>query len=169
MSDLKIEPFDVSTLDREPEFFLEILLTALRDTPDGHSTRRVYSDLTNRWVWELDAGGYVIDVKPDFECGFDEEGDGKVLTAILQRTPRFDSQVVLKSELVPREYNGMKYREVRWNAKVKLGKTCPYTLEEYRHAGHCGYGLSRHPGTAALLAYLRAWGMVSHNLGLGER
>jgi hypothetical protein len=141
----------------------------LRDTPDGFGTKRVYADLQDRWVWNLDAGGYVIEVKPDFECGFDEEGDGKVLTAITQRVAEMDSLLMLTTvQLLKTMSGGQQYTQTVWYCTVMLGQDCRQAELEFERRGSAGSGRSGHPGTAALLAYLRAWGTVSQNLGLGE-
>ncbi len=162
---------DVSTFAREPEFHLGHLLDVLSCTPDGH--RDVVVPERGFDHWDCDAGGYVINVNANYQCGFDEEGDGKVLTVITQRVANTGGMLVISTVPVQlpaiNALNLGPFVSINWQCTVMLGADCRAEELDIEVAGQAGRGCSSHPGTAALLAYLRALGTLSHNPGKGER
>ena len=68
---------DLRTLPRAPEFCLDTLLACLRDVPDGFDTIR-QADGT----WELRTAWDCIPVHPAYQCGFTQDGQGRLLTAV---------------------------------------------------------------------------------------
>lgn len=163
--------FDLSALDREPEFHLDQLLELLRQTPDGFTTRRLPErlpcDVTGtRYVppsWEANAQGYAPHIVPAYQCGFLEDGDGKVLTVITGRVQETEGKLTLSTlQRVRRPEKGEPYLETAFSCTVTLGERMPLESDEWENprCGQAGLGESRHPGTAALIAYLMAWGVV---------
>lgn len=155
-------PFDLSTLDLERDAHTDKLLELLSTVPDGYHTARA-----DVWVggkkepgWHLEADGYYIGVQPDYKCGWDEEGDGKVLTALLTRQAETKGQVNLTTTAGFRDLgNGEHEFYVKWRAGVHLGSTTGLGDDSPR-AGRPGLGWANDPGMALLLAYLRAWGVA---------
>lgn len=155
----------ISDLKREPEFHLAELLDVLRLTEDGYDTRRI-SDAT----FEADAGnGYDVTIHHEYQCGFDEDGDGKVLTMICGRLAESGGELSLLLRHIERtehydHLNDIPYTTPQWWAKVTLGNTYailgPMNGERSPRAGQIMTATADRPGTAALVAYLRAWGTV---------
>lgn len=155
----------ISDLAREPEFHLAELLEVLRRTEDGYDTRRI-SDA----MFEADAGnGYDVTIYHEYQCGFDEDGDGKVLTMICGRLAESGGLLTLTLAQVerPEHYdhvNDVQYWTPRWRVSVQLPATYailgPMNGDPSPRAGQTGQAEGDRPGTAALVAYLRAWGTV---------
>lgn len=155
----------LSDLGSPSDLCLDQLLDVLRQVPDGFTTRRMTGyepgepeprDLR----WTLEAEGYGIGVQPDMQCGFLEEGDGKVLTAITGRIGETKGNLTLSSTLVERPVlHGTPWVEVEWRVSIHLGVFLP-NWDENPRAGEMGLGAASNPGTAALIAYLKAWGVV---------
>lgn len=155
-----MDDFDISTLERAPEFHLDQLLELLATVPDGFTTQR-----TEVWVsgkqeagWDVTAGGYFIGVQPEYKCGFAEEGDGKVLTALVGRLAETKGQVTIATtpKFADAPPAGIEpYFYVGWRVGVKLGEEA---RSPRRHK--IGIAFGDMPGTTLLLAYLRAWGVV---------
>lgn len=149
---------DITTLKRAPEFHLDQLLELLATVPDGFTTER-----TEVWVsgrqeagWDVTAGGYFIGVQPEYRCGFAEEGDGKVLTALLGRLAETKGQVSISTtpQFADSPPAGLEpYFYVGWRVGVKLGENCS-------RANNAGVAFGDMPGTTLLVAYLRAWGVI---------
>lgn len=148
----------LDTLAREPEFHLDELLALLEQVPDGFGTMRGEVRQDDKWVngWFLSDGAYVINVNPEYQCGFDEEGDGKVLTVMLSRIAQKGGQVSLTTTPRFRDTAPVEpYFYMGWRAGIYLGEEvedCP--------TRRTGLGFCDKPGTAVLVAYLMAWGMV---------
>ncbi|AAF12370.1 hypothetical protein [Deinococcus radiodurans] len=162
--------FDLSTLDDEPEFHLDQLLELLRQTPDGFTTRRwqvgvLLADDGVQYApgWEANAQGYAPRIIPAYRCGFLEDGDGKVLMVITGRVQETEGKLTLSTlQRVRRPEKGEPYLETVFSCTVTLGERMPFESDEWENpcCGRAGLGESRHPGTAALIAYLMAWGVV---------
>ncbi|MBB5363072.1 hypothetical protein [Deinococcus humi] len=161
----------VADLAREPEFHLDELLEVLAQVPDGYLTERaeVWSGETKEPGWELEADSYEIGVDPNYRCGWSENGDGKVLTAITSRLQETSGLLVLVTAQVmqtppPGPVHIKPYMQAVWNAAVTLGQGmplgCACDLFENPRAGSQGLGQNDGPGVATLLAYLRAWGVL---------
>lgn len=144
---------DLRALPRAPEFCLDTLLACLQGVPDGFDTIR-QADGT----WELHTAWACIPVHPAYQCGFTEDGQGRLLTALLERMGILDDQVQLTTVTVPdRDGTGQPYVRTVWDASITLNVSArhPDASIAYGHARH------DHPGVAVLIAYLRAWKVVA--------
>lgn len=154
----------LADLKRSPELHLDELLDVLRQAPDGCTTARTQVRVGSRTEagWAGDADGYQITIAPEHICGFSEEGDGKVLTLITGRVKDSRGGLTLTSLLKEhprtRETDGV-YYSIVWQAHVRLGEDLG-NWEPNPRAGYQGLGECETPGVAALIAYLRAWGVL---------
>ncbi len=153
------------TFERDPAFQLDRLLELLALVPDGDDAQRATVQSLNGDTvqaepgWDISAYGYGLTVQPQYRCGFAEHGDGKVLTIITQRlTDPFQRRGALRLSTVdlprvpPKQGIHRGYSSTEWVARVSLRSETGWRR---------GRGQSMHPGTAALLAYLRAWGVLA--------
>lgn len=152
---------------RDPAFQLDELLALLDRVPSSGRQKRMtifskspcgkYAYVDEGW--EADAGGYGVVIVPEYKCGFAEQGDGKVLTVVTQRlTDPFevDEGGTLRLSTVFRR-DSYEHPKGRTHSFTRPGWLAIVRL---RNGGR-GRGESEHPGTAALLAYLRAWGVLA--------
>lgn len=156
----------LADLAREPQFHLDELLDVLSHTPDGFTTLRqtvAVRDGQLEQGWEADANGYAVTILPDHICGFLEEGDGKVLTVITGRTTESKGGLTLSAylkEFPTEQPTDHPYYSVVWQANVRLGEQLG-NWEQHSRAYQQGLGECETPGVAALIAYLRAWGVLA--------
>lgn len=154
-------PLNLTDLKREPQFHLDELLEVLATVPDGYDTKR-----TNPETWEAEiANGYTVTIQPEYACGFAEVGDGKLLTLVTQRLGETHGVFTLttrQGQRKPDQYSAAPYPVTTWAASVTLGDELPWVIAEPNHrAGREGAGEAEEAGTAALIAYLRAWGVLA--------
>lgn len=160
---------------QDPSFYLLQLVPALNECPDYDCLRKRTHPDGELTVFEASAGGYYWDIDPNYYCGVQENGDGKILSLLTTRllhgawythghqdTPTrlmvdWHIEPYLKERVVPADPGDperkrppreeQRYLEPVVKAVVKLP------------SGE-GVGYSEMPGTALLVAYLTAWGVL---------
>ncbi len=121
------------------------LLELLDDAADGDLQHRGEVELCEGIKvpgWFLTAGGYWVGIAPELACNFGEHCDGKLMHVI---TERLSSKAAFRMNMVWTPEGGR-----QWRVRIKLQRYNPWAE-----------GVSDHPGVAALIAYLRAWGVVA--------
>ena len=142
----------LADLKRSPEFHLAELLALLPHVQDGYKSLLI-DVLESGWSLE-GAGGYSVDVLPEYQCGFSGEADAPVLITVVERVQGCEGAAMkMQTRQSPRSF--------ALNDKEK----CHYTVLEWRvqvtlPSGK-GEGVNDHLGVAALIAYLRAWGVLA--------
>lgn len=142
----------LADLARSPEFHLAELLALLPHVRDGYTSNQAEVPGT---VWNLEgAGGYSVEVLPDYQCGFSGEADAPVLITVVERVQGCEgASMKMQTRQSPRSFalndkEKCHYVTLEWRVQVTLpsGK---------------GEGVNDHLGVAALVAYLRAWGVLA--------
>lgn len=155
-------------LPNDPAFHLDQLLDLLATVPDGYPTKRLTLP-DGEPGWELDlASSYTLKLNPQYQCGWQEAGDGPLLTALTSRLGDSRGRLRLHNRIerriIPSENGSETEKIVVWDAKVTLGglplfasedtDTTPRTGCKGETKGHDD------PGIAVLVAYLCAWGVL---------
>lgn len=142
----------LADLARAPQFHLPELLALLPHVQDGYKSLLI-DVLESRW--SLDgAGGYSVEVLPEYQCGFSGEADAPVLITVVERVQGCEGAAMkMQTRQSPRSFalndkEKCHYVTLEWRVQVTLpsGK---------------GEGVNDHLGVAALIAYLRAWGVLA--------
>ncbi|MHA0043463.1 hypothetical protein [Deinococcus sp. PEB2-63] len=142
----------LADLARSPQFHLPELLALLPHVQDGFTSNQV--EVPGN-VWNLEgAGGYSVEVLPDYQCGFSGEADAPVLITVVERVQWTEgASMKMQTRQSPRSF--------ALNDKER----CHYTMLEWRVqvtlSRGKGEGVNDHLGVAALIAYLRAWGVLA--------
>ncbi|OWL96543.1 hypothetical protein CBQ26_09200 [Deinococcus indicus] len=138
-------------LRRSPEFRLAELLALLPHVKDGYTSQRI--DVPGN-VWNLEgAGGYSVEVLPEYQCGFSGEADAPILITVVERVQETEGASMK-----------MQTRKSVRSSVFQHGEKQSYAVLEWRvqvalPSGK-GEGVNDHLGVAALVAYLRAWGVL---------
>ena len=102
--------------------------------------------------------GPAVPVHPAYHYGFTEDGQGRLLTALLERMGILNDQAQLTTVTVPdRDATGQPYVRTVWDASITLIVSAHHPDESIAH----GHARHDHPGVAVLIAYLRAWKVVA--------
>ena len=155
-------------LKRAPEFHLDQLLDLLASIPDGYRMQRLTLP-DGEPGWELDlADGYTLKLNPQYQCGWEEAGAGPLLTTITSRLSATHGRLRLNTRIEkqtdPTGTVRGTYTAVVWDAKITLGGLPLFASDDTDRTPRTGCkGEAKghdDPGIAALVAYLRAWGVL---------